>query len=68
MAGAGLDNQMRNLTLGGGGGGGGGSSLVRYVSQVAATDRPQHLLHVAASPGQPPPLMNGRTGSRADTR
>ena len=71
---AGLDNQMRNLSLGGGGGingiggvgggggggGGGGPSIVRYVSQVASTDRPPHLVHVAASPG--------RTGSRADSR
>ena len=68
MAGPGLDNQMRNLSLGGGvgvgggggGGGGGGPSIVRYVSQVASTERPPHLVHVAAS--------TGRTGSRAETR
>ena len=68
MAGPGLDNQMRNLSLGGGGGGGGGGgpSIVRYVSQVASTDRPPHLIRVAASPG--PSLLNGRTGSRADSR
>lgn len=77
MAGPGLDNAMRSLSLaggggvgvgvgGGGGGGGGGPSIVRYVSQVASTDRPPHLLHVAASPG--PAQLNGRTASRADTR